>query len=125
MGKVTVGIIDDNEKIGILLEDILRPESDIEVVGKALDGVTGLELIREKEPDVILLDLVMPKMDGLGVLERIYTEKWKKKPAIIVLSAIGQEGITEQAFDVVQIDTTNRVIYMTRIGAGNNRSFSY
>lgn len=100
MGKITVGIMDDNEKIGMLLEDILRPESDIEVVGTALDGVAGLELIREKEPDVVLLDLVMPKVDGLGVLERLYTEKWKKRPAIIVLSAIGQEGITEQAFEL-------------------------
>ena len=78
MGKITVGIMDDNEKISMLLEDILRPESDIEVVGTALDGVAGLELIREKEPDVVLLDLVMSKVDGLGVLERLYTEKWKK-----------------------------------------------
>ena len=100
MGKISVAIIDDNERICTLLEDILKPENDMEVVGKAVDGMQGMDLIREKEPDVVLLDLVMPKLDGLGVLERAHTEKLKKRPAFIVLSAIGQEGITEQAFEL-------------------------
>lgn len=100
MNKISVAIVDDNERICNLLEDILEPEEDIEIVGKACDGSLGVDLIKEKQPDVVLLDLVMPKVDGLGVLERVRTEKLKKRPAFIVLSAIGQEGITEQAFDL-------------------------
>lgn len=100
MSTISVAIIDDNDKIVRLLEEILRPEADIEVIGKASDGIQGMELIKEKKPDVVLLDLVMPGLDGLGVLERAATEKLPKRPSFIVLSAIGQEGITEQAFDL-------------------------
>lgn len=100
MNKICVAIVDDNERICNLLEEILSPEEDMEVVGKALDGAAGMELIEEKAPDVVLLDLVMPKLDGLGVLERCRNGNLKKRPTFIVLSAIGQEGITEQAFEL-------------------------
>lgn len=100
MGKIRVAIIDDNEKMCDLLEDIVMFEEDMEVAGKATDGTAGLELIKNKEPDVVLLDLVMPKLDGLGVLEQMAEREWKKRPAVIVLSAVGQEGITEQAFEL-------------------------
>ena len=57
MSKVRVAVIDDNEKMCDLLEDVLLMEDDMEVVGKATDGMSGLDLIRNKEPDVVLLDL--------------------------------------------------------------------
>lgn len=62
-------------------------------------GVEAYELIKTAEPDVVLLDIVMPKMDGLGVMEKVNKDSTiKKHPAFIMISAIGQEKITEDAF---------------------------
>ena len=101
VSKINVAIVDDNERMVMLLENILKEDADITVVGKGTDGLQALNLIREKEPDVVLLDLIMPKLDGLEVLQKINHEKnLKKKPAFIIISAIGQENITEDAFSL-------------------------
>lgn len=101
MGKITVAIVDDNERIVNLLETILKEDDDVEVVGKADNGIDALSMIKEKNPDVVLLDLIMPKLDGLGVLEKIkHNSEFKKTPAFIVVTAIGQEGVTENAFEL-------------------------
>ena len=71
MSKINVAIVDDNERMVNLLEDILKEDADIEVVGKSDNGMDALDMIKEKKPDVVLLDLIMPKLDGLGVMEKI------------------------------------------------------
>ena len=101
MSKLNIAIADDNERMLQLLEDIIKTDSDMEVVGKADNGENCLNIIREKEPDVVLLDIVMPKLDGLTVMEKTHSDtRIKKKPAFIVITAIGQEGITEDAFNL-------------------------
>ena len=101
MGKINVAIVDDNERILNLLEEILKGDSNIQVVGKADNGIDALTLIDEKQPDVVLLDLIMPKLDGLGVMERVKKDRANKKaPAFIVITAIGQEGVTENALEL-------------------------
>lgn len=101
MGKIKVAIVDDNERMVNLLEDILKEDSDIEVVGKAENGIDALDMIKEKKPDVVLLDLIMPKLDGLGVMEKLRRDsEFKKNPSFIVITAIGQEGVTENAFEL-------------------------
>ena len=83
----------------IILSQVISNEEDFAVVGKATNGEDTLNMIREKEPDVVLLDLIMPKLDGLGVMERLREDKnIKKTPTFIVISAVGQEGITDDAF---------------------------
>lgn len=99
MEKLQVAIADDNERIVELLNTMIRSESGMEIVGTAGNGEDAVEMIRKNQPDVVLLDLIMPKMDGLGVLEKLKEDKtMKKQPAFIVLSAIGQEDVTEDAF---------------------------
>ena len=99
MDKFNVAIADDNEKMLRLLGDIVAKDAELEVVGTAKDGVEAYELIRNKQPDVMLLDIVMPKLDGLSVLDKMSKDHTlKKKPAVIVVSAVGQESITEDAF---------------------------
>ncbi len=99
MGKITVLIADDNIRSAGLMEEAIKKDKEIEVVGKAEDGMETLELIREKEPDVVLLDLIMPKLDGLGVMEQVKKDvSLKKIPAFIVITGIGQEIVTESAF---------------------------
>lgn len=101
MAKIKVAIVDDNERMVNLLSDIVKQDVDIEVVGTALNGIEALTMIKEKEPDVVLLDLIMPKLDGLGVMEKIkHDTNYKNPPVFIVITAIGQEGVTENAFEL-------------------------
>ena len=99
MGKLNVAIADDNERMLGLLGDIIRSDEECEVVGTAKDGEEACKMIKDKEPDVVLLDIVMPKLDGLGVMDRIrHDVTIKKCPSFIMISAIGNEKITENAF---------------------------
>ncbi len=99
MSKISVAIVDDNERMVSLLDNILQDEAEIAVIGHGGNGLEALDIIREKEPDVVLLDLIMPKLDGLEVMQKVNeSEDGRKKPAFIVISAIGQESITEDAF---------------------------
>ncbi|NLP34512.1 MAG: sporulation transcription factor Spo0A [Clostridiales bacterium] len=101
MGKINVAIVDDNERMVNLLEDILKEDDEIEVVGKSENGMDALDMIKEKKPDVVLLDLIMPKLDGLGVMEKVRGDsEFKKNPSFIIITAIGQEGVTESAFEL-------------------------
>ncbi len=101
MGKLTCAIADDNERMLQLLDDILATDKEIEVVGKAHDGEEVLQVIKEKEPEVVLLDIIMPKLDGLTVMELVNADTHlKRKPAFIIITAVGQEGITEDAFNL-------------------------
>ena len=99
MEKLNVAIADDNERMLRLLGDIIESDDELNVVGVARDGEEAYHVIKAKEPDVVLLDIVMPKLDGLGVLDRVSQDtSIKKHPAFIMISAIGQEKITEDAF---------------------------
>lgn len=100
MGKLNIAIADDNEKMVQLLDRIVSSDEELEVVGKAANGEDLLEVIREKEPDVVLLDIIMPKLDGLGVMERVNKSHDLKKPAFIVISGVSQEKTTEDAFEL-------------------------
>ena len=95
--KISVLIADDNKEFCSILNDYLLNQKDIVVIGIAKDGREALELIEERKPDLVILDIIMPHLDGLGVLERINTMKLEKVPRIIILSAVGQDKITQQA----------------------------
>lgn len=100
MGAISVAIADDNERIVELLGDIISSDKELKLVGKANNGEDMCSIIREKEPDVVLLDLIMPKMDGLSVMEQINKDKkLSKHPNFIVVTAVGQDRITEDAFN--------------------------
>lgn len=99
MGEINVAIADDNERILDLLGEIISNDKELTLVGKANNGEDMYELIRQKQPDVVLLDLIMPKMDGLSVMDLVNEDKEiKKHPDFIVVTAVGQERITEDAF---------------------------
>lgn len=98
--KITILISDDNDEFAMNLLNCLQKEEDIEVVGRARDGKEACEMIKNKEPDVVLLDVIMPYLDGLGVLENIATAKLNKRPIFIMLSAVGQSKITQRAINL-------------------------
>lgn len=100
MGKLNVAIADDNERMLDLLGELIDRDSELTLVGKANNGEEMCKIIEQKQPDVVLLDLIMPKMDGLSVMEQINADKKiKKHPSFIVVTAVGQEQMTEDAFE--------------------------
>ena len=99
MARLSVAIGDDNERILEILGEIVKNDKDLILVGKANNGEEMYRIIKNKEPDVVLLDLIMPKMDGLSVMEEVRKNKTLKKyPNFIIITAVGQEQITEDAF---------------------------
>jgi two-component system response regulator (stage 0 sporulation protein A) len=101
MEKLNVAIADDNERMLRLLGEIIESDDELNVIGTAKDGEEAYNVIKTNEPDVVLLDIVMPKLDGLGVLDRVRNDKTiRKHPTFIMISAIGQERITEDAFQL-------------------------
>ena len=99
MREVNVAIADDNERILDMLGEIIEQDQDLNLIGKADNGEDIYHLIKEKKPDVVLLDLIMPKMDGLSVMEKVnMDEQITKRPEFIIVTAVGQERITEDAF---------------------------
>lgn len=95
--KIRVVIADDNREFGDILAEYLNNQEDIEVVGVGRDGVEACELILSNQPDIAVLDIIMPHLDGLGVLEKINTMDVDKRPLTIILSAVGQDKITQRA----------------------------
>ncbi|HCT92400.1 MAG TPA: sporulation transcription factor Spo0A, partial [Lachnospiraceae bacterium] len=101
MEKIEVAIADDNERMIHMLGSMIESDNELELVGQADNGKDIYDIIKEKEPDVVLLDIIMPKEDGLTVMERINRDdSMKKHPVFIVVSAVSQERITEDAFSL-------------------------
>ena len=98
--KVKVIIADDNPDFVNTLIGYLEKEEDIEVLGIARDGEEAYKLILEKKPDIALLDVIMPHLDGLGVLEKLQSTTLEKMPMCIMLSAVGQDKVTQRAISL-------------------------
>lgn len=95
--KIHVVIADDNREFSEILKEYIDNQKDMKVVGTAGDGFEAFELIFNLLPDVVILDIIMPHLDGLGVLEKVNSTPLKKRPTFIILSAVGQDRITQRA----------------------------
>lgn len=99
MENVNVVIVDDNPMILNTLDEVISSEAGLSVIGRADNGKDAIDMIKDTQPDVVLLDLVMPQMDGITVVENIKKKtSMLKNPAFIILSAVGGEQMTEDAF---------------------------
>lgn len=90
-------VIDDNESMANLLVLLLEDMAQYTVLGRAYDGLSGIELIKETKPDIVILDLCMPYIDGLGVMEAFQGDKQNYFPHFIITTCLGQEHITSMA----------------------------
>ena len=95
--SISVLIADDNKEFGEILSEYLKSQNDIEVIGVAKDGLEAFDMILSRKPDVAILDIIMPHLDGLGVLEKINSAQMSKRPLCIMLTAVGQDKITQRA----------------------------
>ena len=88
--RIRVLIADDNKEFCDIVRRYLEKQDDMEVIGIAGDGIEALEMIINIQPEVVILDIIMPHIDGLGVLERLNNSNLENKSKIIILSAVGQ-----------------------------------
>ena len=98
--KISVLLADDNYEFAMTLTGYIEKESDMEVIGIAKDGNQAVEMILNTEPDIVLLDVIMPHLDGLGVLEKVNQAEMSKRPIFIMISAVGQDKITRRAIEL-------------------------
>ncbi len=96
---IRVLIAEDDPIQRSLMNDALSAEEDMECCGQVGDGVQALEMLKETLPDVLLLDVVMPNMDGVDLLRTLKEEPLPVKPRIIVLSAYEHESITKEVLE--------------------------
>ncbi|WP_313894356.1 sporulation transcription factor Spo0A [Psychrobacillus sp.] len=100
MEKIKVAIVDDNKDLIRTMDAYFDRHSEIEVVGTALNGKLCLELLETIEPDVLLLDIIMPHLDGIAVLDSMQKNDRFGKIQVIMLTAFGQEDVMKQAAEL-------------------------
>ncbi|MFZ5825187.1 MAG: sporulation transcription factor Spo0A [Bacillota bacterium] len=98
--KIRVLIGDDNREFCELLREYVEAQSDMELVGMAHQGIEVLEAVKNGDPDVLILDIIMPHLDGIGVLEQLNQLDLPRRPKIIMLTAFGQENITQKVLEM-------------------------
>ena len=96
--KTRVLIADGGEESRILLADTFTAEGDLEVVGTAGDGIEALALVAELKPDVLVLDVILAKMDGLGVLNKL--PETGANPVVIMLSSFYNDSVVTEAAEL-------------------------
>ncbi|AEG15482.1 sporulation transcription factor Spo0A [Desulfofundulus sp. TPOSR] len=95
---VKVLIADDNREFCELLKEFINQQEDFELTGIAYNGLEALEQIKQQKPDVVVLDIIMPHLDGIGVLEKLGSVS--PRPKVIMLTAFGQESVTQRAVEL-------------------------
>ncbi|MEV4113776.1 response regulator transcription factor [Nonomuraea sp. NPDC049695] len=110
---IRVLIVDDHEVVRQGLRFVLEQEEGIEVVGESGDGSAALHAVRGLRPDVVLLDLVMPAMDGLAVLERLRGEA--ERPAVIVLTSFQEEDRVVEAVRLGALSYLSKTTAVDRV----------
>jgi two-component system, response regulator, stage 0 sporulation protein A len=95
--KINIIIVDNSIEFCNILNDYLLNQRDIVVSGIAQNGVEALKLIQEKKPDLVVLDIIIPQLDGFETLNRLNAMDIDPMPHIIVLSALSQNKIIQRA----------------------------
>ena len=97
MERIQVLITDDNDEIRAALRAYLESQEDMAVAGEAANGAEALRILGEKPVDVLLLDIIMPQLDGYGVMEELLHRPAGERPRVIVLTALNREDFIHRA----------------------------
>ncbi len=98
--KIKVLLADDNKDFCDIIVNHLHKYEDITVVAVAMDGIDAMNKIRDTHPDIAIIDGIMPRLDGLGVLERLQKVAEAERPMTIILSALSQDKVVQKALDL-------------------------
>ncbi|MEG1609151.1 MAG: response regulator, partial [Clostridia bacterium] len=99
MKKIKLLIVDDNIELINAIQKIYTNDTDVELIGFAQDGLDAVDKINSLLPDVIVLDIVVPKLDGYGIMKAIDFSKFSKKPNIIVASQLIGDAFISKAIN--------------------------
>lgn len=98
--KISVLIVDDNREFCEMLEDYLISTDEFSIIGIAYNGLEAVKMIQEKEPEIVILDIIMPHLDGIGVLEKLNNLELPTRPKVIILTTLGQEFMTKRTVEL-------------------------
>jgi two-component system chemotaxis response regulator CheB len=103
MAKIKVLIIDDSALIRSVMREIVNSQADMEVVGVAPDPIAARDMIKQLNPDVLTLDVEMPRMNGLDFLEKLM--RLRPTPVVMV-STLTEQGseVTLRALELGAVD---------------------
>lgn len=98
MEKFKLMVVDDNREFCNLVRGYAQMQEDIEFIGATFDGISALDMIREKKPDVVILDNVMPQLDGIGVLNHLQSFPAKDRPKVVTVTACPTDEFMANAY---------------------------
>ena len=95
--KIRIAIADDHPIVLVGLRNLIQSENSFELVGEAESGITALKIILSTKPDVAVLDISMPKLNGIALMRRLAVER--KTTRVLVLTSHENEAYAKQAFE--------------------------
>ncbi len=100
MGEIRLAIAEDNDELRGFMTQYFSRQQDIAVVGEAANGVSAVKLAQETQVDVLLLDMIMPGLDGFGVLAQIQNMEPEKRPDVIAVTALARDDFIRRAVEL-------------------------
>ncbi len=100
MDGIRVLLVDDNAELRRLVADFLAKQEGITVVGQASNGAEALQILSEQSVDILLMDIIMPQMDGYALLEELRRRSFDPMPQVIVLTALGRDDFIMRAVEL-------------------------
>lgn len=94
MSEINIVIADNNRELCATLADLIELQEDMKLIGAAYDGIEALQIVEETKPNVLILDITMPYLDGIGVLEKL--AEFDQPPIVIILTAFEQEAMIQR-----------------------------
>ncbi|QDZ06582.1 response regulator transcription factor [Sphingomonas panacisoli] len=110
---ISVLLCDDEPLARLRLNSLLAETDDVEIMGEVPDGLQAIAFIRERSPDVVLLDMEMPGLDGAGVVERLATGAVERPPLIIFVTAFSRFAV--DAFECGAVDFLTKPVRRERL----------
>ena len=100
MSTIRIAIAEDNDELRGYMSQYIQKQQDMTVIGEAANGLDALKILQEKQADVLLLDMIMPSLDGFGVLNHLQRMPAEKRPRVIAVTALGRDDFIRRAVEL-------------------------
>ena len=100
MSSIRIAIAEDNDELRSCMTQYFQKQQDITLTGEASNGLDILKILQEKQADVLLLDMIMPTLDGFGVLTHLQRMPPEKRPRVIAVTALGRDDFIRRAVEL-------------------------